>query len=111
MGKLPESGQFSVGGTETLRGFEDEQFQGKKMYLVNAEYRFPVAKKLQGVVFVDAGNAWDGIIEDDNDISNLNVGYGVGIRFQSPLGPIRLDIGTGNDGGGFKTHFSFAGQF
>ena len=80
--------------------------------MVNAEYRFPVAKKLQGVVFVDTGNAWDGIIDEgDNGISDLNVGYGVGIRFQSPLGPIRLDFGSGNGGGGFKTHFSFAGQF
>ena len=111
MGDMPESGQFSVGGTETLRGFEDEQFQGKKMYLINAEYRFPIAKKLQGVVFADTGNAWDGIIDDDNGMSDLNVGYGVGIRFQSPLGPIRLDFGKGDSGGGFKTHFSFAGQF
>lgn len=112
MGDMPESGQFSLGGTETLRGFEDEQFQGKKMYLINAEYRFPIAKKLQGVVFADTGNAWDGIIDDGNDgFSDLNVGYGVGIRFQSPLGPIRLDFGQGNSGGGFKTHFSFAGQF
>jgi outer membrane protein insertion porin family len=110
MGRMPESGQFSIGGTETLRGFEDEQFQGKKMYLVNAEYRFPIAKKLQGVVFADTGNAWDGIIDDDNSMSEINIGYGVGVRFQSPLGPIRLDFGKG-DGGGFKTHFSFAGQF
>lgn len=112
MGNMPESGQFSLGGSETLRGFEDEQFKGEKMYLINAEYRFPLAKKLQGVVFADTGNAWDGIIDDGNDgLSELNFGYGVGIRFQSPLGPIRLDFGKGTSGGGFKTHFSFAGQF
>lgn len=112
MGNMPESGQFSLGGAETLRGFEDDQFKGEKMYLINAEYRFPLAKKLQGVVFADTGNAWDGIIDDGNDgLSELNFGYGVGIRFQSPLGPIRLDFGSGTGGGGFKTHFSFAGQF
>lgn len=111
MGNMPESGQFSLGGAETLRGFEDEQFQGSKMYLLSAEYRFPLAKKLQGVVFTDTGNAWDNVIDDDNSISEINYGYGVGIRFQSPLGPIRLDFGKGSSGGSFKTHFSFAGQF
>lgn len=111
MGNMPESGQFSLGGSETLRGFEDDQFKGEKMYLINAEYRFPIAKKLQGVLFADTGNAWDGIIDDGNGISDLNFGYGFGVRFQSPLGPIRLDFGKGNAGGSFKTHFSFAGQF
>jgi len=54
-GKMPESGRFSVGGSDTLRGYEDDQFKGDKMLAASVEYRFPIAKKVQGVVFTDVG--------------------------------------------------------
>lgn len=102
---------FDLGGSNTLRGYEDDQFKGKKMYAATLEYRFPIAKKVQGVVFTDAGSTW-GLdstkipwYEDDD---SLNWSVGVGLRLQTPIGPIRLDYGHGDQN---KFHFSFGTQF
>lgn len=105
-GKMPEAGRFSVGGADNLRGYNDEEFQGDKMLLASAEYRFPVAKKVQGVVFTDVGNAWDG---EGYKLDDLKASAGVGLRVSTPIGPIKLDYALGSNGG--KTHFSFGGQF
>lgn len=105
-GKLPESAMFAVGGAETLRGYEDDQFEGDKMFSLSAEYRFPVVKKVHGVLFVDAANAWE---SSSIDITDLKTSVGAGLRINTPIGPIKLDYGYGEEGG--KTHFSFGGQF
>jgi outer membrane protein insertion porin family len=104
-GKIPDSGKFWVGGADTLRGYEDAQFKGSKMFAATAEYRFPVVKKVEGVVFGDLGNAWDGSYK----LNDLKASIGVGIRVTTPLGPIRLDFARGDEGS--RTHFSFGGQF
>lgn len=105
-GHMPESGKFSVGGSDTLRGYEDDQFKGNKMLTATAEYRFPIAKKVQGVVFSDIGNAWEG---EGYKLNDLKSSVGVGVRVNTPLGPIRIDYAKGEEGS--KTHFSFGGQF
>lgn len=105
-GHMPESGQFAVGGADTLRGYEDDEFKGNKMLAATAEYRFPVAKKVQGVVFTDIGKAWDG---EGYKLNDMEASAGVGLRITTPIGPIRLDYAQGSEGG--KTHFSFGGQF
>lgn len=102
---------FDLGGSNTLRGYEDDQFKGKKMYAATLEYRFPIAKKVQGVVFTDAGSTW-GLDENKipwyKDDDSLNWSVGVGLRLQTPIGPIRLDYGHGDQN---KFHFSFGTQF
>ncbi len=108
-GDLPLSQRFSMGGSDTLRGFEDDQFRGNSMVKATLEYRFPIVKKVQGVLFTDNGYAWDKRFEDDFDFGLWKTSYGVGLRINSPLGPVKLDYGYGNDGG--KFHFSFGGQF
>jgi outer membrane protein insertion porin family len=105
-GHMPEAGKYSVGGGDTLRGYNDDQFKGDKMLAATAEYRFPIMKKVEGVVFGDAGNAWDG---DGYKLTDLKYSVGAGLRVTTPLGPIRLDYGRGEEGG--KFHFSFGGQF
>ena len=102
---------FDLGGSNTLRGYEDDQFKGKKMYAATLEYRFPIAKKVQGVLFTDAGSAWGldrGKIPWYDDDDSLNWSVGVGLRLQTPIGPIRLDYGHGDQN---KFHFSFGTQF
>lgn len=102
---------FDLGGSNTLRGYEDDQFKGKKMYTATLEYRFPIAKKVQGVLFTDAGSAWGldrGKIPWYDDDDSLNWSVGVGLRLQTPIGPIRLDYGHGDQN---KFHFSFGTQF
>lgn len=81
------------------------------MYAATLEYRFPIAKKVQGVVFTDMGSTWgidEGKIPWYKDDNSLNFSVGVGLRLQTPIGPIRLDYGHGDRN---KFHFSFGTQF
>jgi outer membrane protein insertion porin family len=104
-GSMPEAGLFDAGGQTTLRGYKDDQFEGKNLLLGSVEYRFPIVSKVQGAVFTDFGNAWDG----NYSIPEIHTSIGVGIQMETPIGPIRLDYGKGEDGG--RTHFSFGGSF
>ena len=108
-GSMPLSQRFSMGGSDTLRGYEDDQFRGNSMLKATLEYRFPIVKKVQGVLFTDNGYAWDKRHEDEFDLGLIKNSYGLGLRINSPLGPVKLDYGYGEDGG--KFHFSFGGQF
>jgi outer membrane protein insertion porin family len=108
-GTMPLSQRFAVGGSDSLRGYKDDQFKGNSMLRGTLEYRVPLMKKVQGVLFTDTGYAWDKNTQDDFDFGLMKYSYGVGLRINSPLGPLRLDYGIGDDGGRF--HFSFGGQF
>ncbi|NLH46886.1 MAG: BamA/TamA family outer membrane protein [Acholeplasmataceae bacterium] len=108
-GTMPLSQRFAVGGSDSLRGYKDDQFKGNSMLRGTLEYRVPLMKKVQGVLFTDTGYAWDKNTEDNFDLGLMKYSYGVGLRINSPLGPLRLDYGIGDDGGRF--HFSFGGQF
>ena len=110
-GNVSYGNLFDLGGSNTLRGYEDDQFKGSKMYAATLEYRFPIAKKVQGVVFTDMGSTWgidEGKIPWYKDDNSLNFSVGVGLRLQTPIGPIRLDYGHGDRN---KFHFSFGTQF
>lgn len=102
---------FELGGSNNLRGYEDDQFKGEKMYAATLEYRIPVAKKVEAVLFTDVGSAWD---VDINRVpwytvdDSIHWSVGVGLRLQTPIGPIRLDYGHGDRN---KFHFSFGAQF
>ena len=62
---------------------------GSGFLLLNAEYRFPLFSSLGGTVFVDAGNVYrTGKI----DLDGIKYGAGVGLRYLSPIGPLRLDV-------------------
>ena len=110
-GDMPYNDLFTLGGADNLRGYEDDEFRGNKMYEVTVEYRYPIAKKIQGVVFTDLGNAWGGVenIPWDHENNKLHYSGGLGFRITTPIGPIRLDYAVGQDGG--KFHFSFGGKF
>ena len=110
-GDMPYNDLFTLGGADTLRGYEDDEFRGNKMYEATIEYRYPIAKKIQGVVFTDLGNACGGVenIPWYHENNKLHYSGGIGFRITTPIGPIRLDYGVGQDGG--KFHFSFGGKF
>ncbi len=102
---------FTLGGSDSLRGYEDDQFKGEKMYAATLEYRIPVAKKVEAVLFSDVGSAYgvdEGRIPWYTDDDSLNWSVGVGLRLQTPIGPVRLDYGHGDRN---KFHFSFGAQF
>ena len=60
------------------------------IFVANAEYRFPIFSSLGGAVFIDAGNTFaDTAIR----FGDLRYGVGTGVRYLSPVGPLRFDIG------------------
>jgi outer membrane protein insertion porin family len=105
---LPSFAAYQVGGMNTVRGYDLGEFSGDKSLVFNIEYRFPLAENFQAVLFVDWGQAWD--IEESIDIADLKFGRGVGVRFDTPIGPIRLDYGINEEGIG-KTYFSIGHTF
>lgn len=109
-GDAPYSQLFTLGGADTLRGYEDDQFRGKKMYNATLEFRFPLVKKVTGVLFGDIGDAWDAPnVTWYDSKKSFNYGFGAGVRITTPIGPVKLDYGLGKDEN--KFHFSFGTQF
>ena len=104
-GDMTEFNQFRIGGQGSLRGYRDDQFRGNRALLGSIEYRFPLAKKIQGALFTDFGSAWDNGFKP----RNFKISAGFGIAVNTPMGPLRLDYGRGSQGGRF--HFSVGTSF
>jgi len=105
---LPSFAEYQVGGMNTIRGYDFGEFSGDKSLVFNVEYRFPLAENFQAVLFADWGQAWE--IDQSINLGDLRFGRGVGVRFDTPLGPIRLDYGINEEGEG-KTYFSIGHTF
>ena len=104
-GEISEFNLYKVGGQDSVRGYRENQFRGTRMALATLEYRFPIVSKVQGAIFTDWGGAWsDGLNPQD-----LHGSIGVGLSFNTPLGPLRFDYGRGKNGG--RVHFSVGGSF
>ena len=111
-GNMPLSRRFRLGGSNNLRGYEDDQFRGNSMLRTSLEYRIPFAKMVSGILFTDVGYAWDKRDETQFGLDKLKVGYGLGLRVKTPMGPVKLDYGFGgsnNRKGRF--YFSFGTSF
>jgi outer membrane protein assembly factor BamA len=74
-------------------GSEDDPFPagGGGLLMANLELRFPIAGPVGGTVFVDGGNVWRDY--RDVDTGAMKWGAGAGLRYLSPIGPLRLEIG------------------
>jgi outer membrane protein insertion porin family len=102
--ELPASERFFAGGDTTIRGFaldrlgtaetlDSEGFPkgGNGMAIFNLETRAPYWKGLQFVWFLDAGNVF--AQATDIRLDEMRVSSGLGFRYRSPIGPIRVDWG------------------
>jgi outer membrane translocation and assembly module TamA len=67
---------------------------GRQLFILNSELRFPLGlmKPLGGVVFYDGGNVYSAI-NFNNFVDNYTNTVGFGLRYSTPIGPIRIDIG------------------
>jgi outer membrane protein insertion porin family len=120
-GDVPFFEQFFMGGAETLRGYTEDRFWGNHMYLGSIEYRRPLMNRITGVLFADVGDAFGSQSEfrfsrrrlrtefEQHDGISPRAAIGVGLRVATPIGPIRLDFGYGEEGG--RTHFSIGHAF
>ena len=107
-GQLPAFEQYFVGGSDTVRGYDtDEQF-GDNQVFGNLELRYRMQRKFQVVGFMDGGSSYGGTFSKSSSFKAL-LGFGGGIRVQTPIGPIRLDIGHGSSG--IRTHFGIGSSF
>jgi outer membrane protein assembly complex protein YaeT len=100
---LPEPERFFAGGDTTVRGFaldtlgrpdtikDGFPIGGNAETIFNVELRSPVRKGVQGVGFVDTGNVFAHTA--DIDLLALRSAVGFGLRYKSPVGPIRFDMG------------------
>ena len=93
-GDVPLSEQYFLGGYELLRGYDLYSIRGTRMLLGTGEIRLPLGAATQAVAFVDGGNAWAS--GQRVSLSGLKFGGGAGLRFLSPIGPIRLDAAYGS---------------
>jgi len=116
---VPTSQLYFSGGGTSLRGFPIDQagpqrivpfcdvltqqsgcvnvtvpVGGRQLFILNSEARFPlgITKALGGVVFYDGGNVYSAI-NLRNFVDNYSNTIGVGIRYSTPIGPVRLDLG------------------
>lgn len=80
---------------ETAEEVELIPLGGNAIALFNLEYRFPIFAALRGALFVDGGNVWSRIDRVDTD--EFRWGAGVGLRYLTPVGPLRLDTGFNLD--------------
>ncbi|MFH7025189.1 MAG: BamA/TamA family outer membrane protein [Heteroscytonema crispum UTEX LB 1556] len=101
LGDLPPYEAFSLGGSNSVRGYEEGALgSGRTFVQASVEYRFPVFSVVSGALFFDVGSDL-GSSTRAAELLNKNgsgYGYGLGVRVQSPLGPIRIDYGISDDG-------------
>ncbi|MFH1866153.1 MAG: BamA/TamA family outer membrane protein [Candidatus Eisenbacteria bacterium] len=124
---------FYMGGVNSLRGHDDFEFHGRNLALASIEFRYPFIDHLQiaspiplslrglrGVMFVDAGAAWDdefrGIVSGPggHTLNDIKASTGVGVRMQLSMFIIRVDWAWPTDlqsTGGAMTHFALGAEF
>ncbi len=96
LGNNPPYEQFYSNGFNVIRGYPENGFLfGKQFAIGSAELRFPIFNPVSGVVFADIGEFWpiSTTREDLNQGLPFKYGVGLGIRLNTPMGPLRLDYG------------------
>ena len=123
-----ESQRYWVGGGSTLRGFDGGDFKGTQKAVINIENRTRFNDVLGGVVFFDIGRAWNykGIDQgyignnagkpnyDEKFPDDFAMSAGVGLRINTPMGPLRFDFGwpIGSDRrSGMEFYFNMGQSF
>jgi outer membrane protein insertion porin family len=121
--ELPIVERFFLGGRTTVRGYDQDTLGpigsdgdpigGNAFLMENLELRVSLGKGIGIVAFLDGGNVWPKI--DDMTLSDLKFTTGLGLRYNTPVGPVRVDYGhklqreKGESAG--EVHFSIGHAF
>jgi outer membrane protein assembly factor BamA len=109
------SDMFQLGGTNTLRGYAENQFYGSQIAWSNLEYRLLLGKLSSAFVFFDTGFFSRPSIPDNGITAQkgFRYGYGTGVRVETSLGVLGISfaLGEGDSFGTAKIHFGVANEF
>ncbi len=117
LGDLPPYEAFSLGGSNSVRGYDEGELAATRSFLqATAEYRFPIFSPISGVLFVDAATDFgsQGLVPGNpggvRNKPGSGYGYGVGLRVRVPaFGLVGIDYGF-NDQGDSRLHFRIGGE-
>jgi outer membrane protein insertion porin family len=105
VGDLPPYNAFVLGGPASVRGWDTGGIGSARTYIeASAEYRFPIYRFIGGAAFVDFASALDsqGSVPGEpgleRDKPGTGIGFGFGVRVNSPFGILRGDLGFSNRG-------------
>jgi len=109
--ELPASLRYFAGGDQSIRGYKyqslgprndnEEVIGGKHLLVGSVEYDFPVSNNWRAAMFYDGGNAFS------SEEFDWKQSVGIGVRWMSPIGPIRADLAHAlSDEGGFRLHIT-----
>jgi Omp85 superfamily domain len=106
---VPFYAQPTLGGSTTLRGFDEFRFRDRNAFMINAEYRWEAFSGLDMAIFGDWGDV--GPTWDDIDFKKLKSDYGLGFRFNTFRSVfLRIDLARSRQEG-FRVITSFSGAF
>lgn len=112
--RVPLFQRLFAGGSTSVRGYERRQLGpkdnpaargqtrnpepigGNALFETSLELRFPIRGNFRGAAFVDAGNVWADT--GDLELGDLRYTPGLGVRYVTPIGPIRLDVARRTSG-------------
>ena len=106
---------FRLGGTNSLRGYREEQFLGSRIFWSNLEYRFLFTKRTFGFVFFDTGYYLRPAEINKNipKTEEFLYGYGVGLNLETGIGVLGVSyaLGKGDTFSDGKIHFGIINEF
>ncbi len=113
--EIPSENLFRTGGVQSIRGYPYESLGvkrgdavvgGRYLAVASLEYQHRITAAYSAAAFFDYGNAGDDWAEFDPV-----AGYGVGLRWRTPIGPVNLDVAYGQALSRYRVHFSIGYTF
>lgn len=110
-----ESDLYRLGGTNSLRGYREDQFLGNRIYWSNLEYRFFLSRRTFAFLFFDTGYFLRNADEERNIIEQeeFKIGYGLGINLETAIGVLGVSfaLAQGDSFSEGLIHFGIINEF
>jgi len=110
-----ESDLFRLGGTNSLRGYREDQFLGNRIFWTNLEYRFFLSRRTFAFLFFDTGYY---LRNEDKERSvqkmeEFKTGYGLGLNLETAIGVLSVSfaLAQGDSFSDGKIHFGIVNEF